>query len=282
MTENALDFILETLRTTDFNFQDNLKVLTMRSCNIDDHRFETLWFDVVPRFPNLSCLNLDLNRIESVQVIVDRIEKSDKQKTHFVVSNNSLRILHLENNPVVQDDDDSMFVLGRNPKEVAALVSFLATYNTIYRLSVDSFDSFCRRLDNNNYDERLLAYCKDVKYALTMNHAGRRIVESCRRGDKNNKPLPLSMWPYLLERAFETSDRIGGYETTNDPTGLHYLLCNGPALSSRTGFGGVTTSLFSSSSSNDDDDDDANGKNPNQRKLTDDVKGALARQDDRG
>ena len=76
----------------------------------------------------------------------------------------------------------------------------------------------------------------------------------------NKKLLPLSMRPNLLERAFNTSDRIAW---KNDPTGLHCLLCNGPALSSRTGFGGITTGIFSSSSSDgdDDDDDDAKGKN---------------------
>ena len=121
-----------------------------------------------------------------------------------------------------------IFSLRENSKEEAALLSFLETYNTIYDLGDISgrFNS------------------KDVKYALRINHAGRSIVES--RG--NMKPLLLSMWPNLLEKAFESRKAKG-------PTGLHCLLRNGPALANRIGFCGG--------------DGNAKEKNPNKRMITD-------------
>ena len=61
----------------------------------------------------------------------------------------------------------------------------------------------------------------DLKYALDINFAGRRVVED--RGDM--RPVPLSLWPKILTRAYD--------ELYNNPTVLYYLLRNGPALAGR-------------------------------------------------
>ena len=87
-------------------------------------------------------------------------------------------------------------------------------------------------------------------------------------------PLPRSMWPKILEKAFEPSDN---FSFAKDPTGVHYctyLLRNGPALASRTNFG-VASML--SSSSNGDGDAKGKGKNPYKHKFA-----VVTREDDRG
>ena len=86
-----------------------------------------------------------------------------------------------------------------------------------------------------------------MNYALRINHAGRRIVESLKKHieEKDNEfTFPESMWPNLLENAFQTSNRLGasitnsdGYDGDGDgdgfqvvkgkkknPTGLYYLV----------------------------------------------------------
>ena len=177
----------------------------------------------------MSFLGLADNDIECFQFVVDRI-KSDK--TRFV--SNSLRILNLEGNPITGGDDYTYI-----HADIFVARKFQGRGSTF---------EFSRNLQHHTvYDLGDISgrfNSKDVKYALRINHAGRSIVES--RG--NMKPLLLSMWPNLLEKAFESRKAKG-------PTGLHCLLRNGPALANRIGFCGG--------------DGNAKEKNPNKRMITD-------------
>jgi hypothetical protein len=96
----------------------------------------------------------------------------------------------------------------------------------------------------------------DVEYLLQINHAGRYLLEtngignnrnnrnstdnSGGSGDGNggigNRPVPLSLWPLILERSYSKSDKMyGAYpQLPKTATGMYYLLRNGPALSYRT------------------------------------------------
>jgi len=95
--------------------------------------------------------------------------------------------------------------LKEDPKEKAAILSLLETFNTISNLGF--------------IGSKVHAY-SDVEYALRINHAGRRIVE----GSHDATLLPPSVWPIALERVYEESYR-------DDPfTGLYYLLRHGPVL----------------------------------------------------
>jgi hypothetical protein len=65
----------------------------------------------------------------------------------------------------------------------------------------------------------------ETQYLLRINHCGRVLVE----GSKSQaRALPLSMWPTVLERAHKNYPREVGRDPT--PTGLFYLLRNGPVL----------------------------------------------------
>merc|ERR1712232_969334 len=97
-----------------------------------------------------------------------------------------------------------------------AMLKFLRILNTVYNLG----------------GSRKMHYCLEIEYALMMNHAGRCIVEkTCSSNydttDTNSNtdddttkqhrhdltrrlrsPLPLSVWPLLLERSYEKSGEI--------------------------------------------------------------------------
>jgi len=206
--EIETNYILDALRNLGVCLQSNLEEFRIKRCELNDNQLETLLFEVLPRFPNMNSLDLILNEIQSVESVVDRL-RSDK--TCFI--SKSIRYLNLQHNPIMK----KMMIEG-DPKETAAILSFLQTFNTVCNLGG------CKGGD----------YDPDVEYALRINHAGRNIVEG-----SGDRPLPLSVWPIVLERSFEKSGHI--YEERNEnrnlknPTGLYYLLRNGPALAGRVG-----------------------------------------------
>ena len=162
-------------------------------------------------------LNLDCNSIGSVQNIVDRIEND---RNCFI--SKSIRILGMGDNVISDNVMD-------NPKEKAALLGLLKSVNSIYDLGDSYYDS-------------------DVEYALLINHAGRRIVEGS-GGDSGGRSLPLSVWPTILERACNKSPPPTIFERASSkspikrhicPTGLYYLLRNGPVLFGRPDLGSTT------------------------------------------
>jgi len=160
--------------------------------------------------------------------------------------------------------------MEEDPKEKAAILIFLKTFNTVCNLE---------GFKKDDYDP-------DVEYALSINHAGRNIVEG--NGDR---PLPLSVWPIVLERSFEKSGYVKIYyddygtikEEQKHPTGLYYLLRNGPALVGRVGLVSNGTSRLLSSNEidddgndDDDDDDDDAKENPSKRCKLEESKGDSA------
>ena len=78
--------ILDALRTYvgDVSFRDNLKKIKMVFCKLDETHLETLLFDILPKFPNIFSLDLNFNRIESVQSIADRLKKDNDSTYSFV------------------------------------------------------------------------------------------------------------------------------------------------------------------------------------------------------
>ena len=267
MEENKTDTILDFLRTLDPSFQSSLKTLEMDECGVNDAHLETLFFEIMPKFENLYDVDFSNNNIRSVRPIVDRIENdicfgdylTKLQMSDFEVDGGSqltrmlqslptfpsVHALVLYNNELnktlqtvrggekIKFDKNrfiskSIRILGlcgngdfhnakEDLKEKAALLSLLKSVSNIYNLSGYGYDS-------------------DVEYMLRINHAGRRILEGSRSGGRS---FPLSVWPTVLERAFNKSNNIYEYHSysdqeAKDPTGLFYLLCNGPVLLGRT------------------------------------------------
>jgi len=173
----------------------------------------------------------------------------------------------------------------QDPQEKAALLDLLATFRTIYRLEGRS----------------LHTYDADIQYALLINHAGRRLLEDVdeeileRRSSSsssnnsivdmngtsrnsnfvvNNRhpPFPLSMWPIVLFRSYRESGYIyavlSARRKHKDPTGIYFLLRNGPALAGRPGFGGGTAAAESAAGSSTSSTNNINCNNDNDRVNT--------------
>ena len=67
---------------------------------------------------------------------------------------------------------------------------------------LQSYDSIC---NITGYIEQ--HYDSDIKYALNINHAGRKRIVEASALSANGRSLrfPLSIWPTVLERAYEIS-----------------------------------------------------------------------------
>ncbi|OEU07433.1 hypothetical protein FRACYDRAFT_251238 [Fragilariopsis cylindrus CCMP1102] len=213
-----VSFIIDSLRTNDVCFYNSLKHLELHGCLMEQDSFEILMLEIVPKFRDLKSLNLQNNNIKSFLPIVDSI----KNDTTFVPSK-SLRVLNLNRNDVLEKMED-------DPIEKAALLCLLGTFNAIDNVVGGPVDF----LDDS-----------DVEYALRINHAGRRIVVKVDGGSNNDDDgkaiVPISLWPVILERAYEKScdTHDSAWESEKEKTkkkkksatGIYYLLREvGPAL----------------------------------------------------
>ena len=197
----------------------------MQSFKLKEEGLENLLFDILPRFPNLQEIEVDYNEIRSLQMIASRIKQ-----TQMAIPDNCLRKLVIVYNTVdakIQNDD---------PKEKEALLTI-----------INAFDEICCL---GSYDDDQ-EYSPDVEYLLRINHAGRKFItggeerggttanDNNNSRDNNiinnsNRPLPPpikpGLWPTILERAYEKSDKIVR-GNTKCATGMFYLLRNGSVLS---------------------------------------------------
>jgi hypothetical protein len=195
--KDQTDIFLEFLRTLDPVFKSKLKCLDMHMCKIDENRLKILMFEIVPKFEDLAVLLLYDNEIESIENLVDSMEN---YSPHSI--SKSIRRLDLTDNPI-------FLSRGTNSiSEQKAILSLLNTYKSVCSLGYISNDDL---IDPG------------IQYAMMINQVGRSIVE-------DNRDLPLSVWPTLLERADEKSgDYFGHWEKReNTRAGLYYLVRNAP------------------------------------------------------
>ncbi|VEU36052.1 unnamed protein product [Pseudo-nitzschia multistriata] len=174
LQNSEIDSFLGRLRTTNVRFREKLRYLTIDSSKLNDRQLETLLIDVLPSFSSVNYLNLYRNKIQSCQSVVNRIHKDDGIR--FVP--NSIVAASFRGNPIEE-------TIRSDRREKSAMLSLLKTFSTIINLG---------KFHEGDYDP-------DVEYALRINHAGRSIIE----GETDVRCLPLSIWPFLLEKAFRNS-----------------------------------------------------------------------------
>jgi len=136
----------------------------------------------------------------------------DIQALNALYPSKVLQVLNLYDTPVMEK-------MKEDSKEREAVLSLLKTRSSICNLGG-------RKKDD---------YPADVECALKCNHAGRNVTF-------DDKSIPLSLWPTILEMAHEKSnDRIYDKqyyeEKEKNPTGLYYLLREGPVLFGRAELG---------------------------------------------
>jgi hypothetical protein len=196
--------------------------------------------EIVPKLRNLRSLNLSNNNIEFFLPIMNII----KNEASFLPST-SLRVLDIHNNPVFKK-------IKEDPDEKAAVLSLLGTFSGISNLG---------GYHKSDYDS-------DIEYALRINHAGRRIVvkaaiDGSGGNDAGKAVVPISLWPTILERAYEKSSVdiyynpfINKEAMKKNATGIYYLLREvGPALL-LAGQRRTDVCIISKDIVNDDKDDD--------------------------
>lgn len=211
-----IDSVLDFLYTTSPPFRNKLGVLRLVRCRLEENQAGAIIQNILPTFPNLKSLSLCYNKIKSVRAIVERI-KNDSTG----VRSKSLHTLNLEEN-------DIMKIIKKQPKEKAALLDLLRILPTIYRIGWMSEAKY---------------YDSDVQSLLRINHAGRYLLEghtnnnSTNAGNSTGEQIrvsgyqqsllpPLSLWPIILNRAYEKSKDV--FYGEKDATGLNYLIRNGP------------------------------------------------------
>jgi hypothetical protein len=164
-TDKIVDFLCSV---EDACFKYSIKRLNMQNCKMDENILETIMAKICPKFVNLSELRLHSNnQIKTIQNIVNKIENNDT--TEFVP-------LNLCSNPIFEKMKEG------DPEEKMAMLSFLQSCNSIYNIG----GSMRYRCDT------------DIKYALRINHAGRKRIVEGSAGTRSLRRFPLSMWPTVL------------------------------------------------------------------------------------
>jgi hypothetical protein len=216
--QNEIDFILNILQSPGLCFAETLRSIefTGGHCQMKDHHLETLFFQIVPRFPNLNKMEFlgSTLKIMSFKVIADRI-RSEKSCLSL---NKSLRCVRFFG----YYSSEELVQINEDPGIKGALLTFLQSYVTIDHIDIP----------------RGIKIYPEWEYALIRNMVGRRILrESGVWSDGNgSSSLPLSIWPLVLQRAQEKCDKkftCQQSRTSAKATGIYYLLREGPALVGR-------------------------------------------------
>lgn len=258
---------LEGIRSNTATCQ-NLQTLDLKYCGLRQEDLEDLFFDsLLPnshRYPQLTVLDLANNDIDSLQKIAERIacipnnnnidgggEGGDVNGMTTANTNIRLRQLILTRNPVLERTETS--------EEHNSIVTVLKYFQELGCLG------FPRCSDSNGKGncggrgkKRLKAWHPELEYWLRINRCGRVLVEGRmqqQRGvgggtsrtndslvdDDYGDVIALSIWPRVLERAYQTAN-YGVFQEdlytseddipyrANRATGLFYLLRHKPDL----------------------------------------------------
>jgi len=241
-----------------------LKHLTWTHSGITDESLEQLlWKVVLPHHPNLSSIDVSGNRIRSIQFLFERCGKGmypsilmgdtwtmgsndsptsediHRQKRHDEIFYHPLRVLNLEHNPVLRHRIS-------NHREIDAFELLLRHCFPLLGSLTPSWESWDARIEyvlRINRGGRVLVEGNSMPTALsTLQELRSSSIDSV---DGNNRTLiketvlseklvrnkiPLSVWPYVLHRAYKTS-ASGFLSHAQDATAIYYMIRNGSALS---------------------------------------------------
>ncbi len=241
-----------------------LKHLTWTHSGITDECLEQLlWKVVLPHHPNLSSIDVSGNRIRSIQFLFERCGKGmypsilmgdtwtmgsndsptsediHRQKRHDEIFYHPLRVLNLEHNPVLRHRIS-------NHREIDAFELLLRHCFPLLGSLTPSWESWDARIEyvlRINRGGRVLVEGNSMPTALsTLQELRSSSIDSV---DGNNRTLiketvlseklvrnkiPLSVWPYVLHRAYKTS-ASGFLSHAQDATAIYYMIRNGSALS---------------------------------------------------
>ena len=201
--------ILKMLTTFDFCTKERLKKISLCSDPLSADNVETLFFQVVPRFPNLTTLELS-NQIASnanaFEAIANRIEREGSSD----VSTSLRCVVFME---IIHFDSNLKRVIG----------TLLQHFASIAEIRV-------RGVNRN------ILLDDELGFPLLRNIVGWRRLEG--------KEIPLAIWPMLLHRAQIKIDEYPDNRYSESSrwqcmkeSGIYYLLREGSALIGRRDLG---------------------------------------------
>ncbi len=201
----------------------------MNYCMESEEELAVFLFDVLPVVSKLTTFSIQSNKVKSFQGIAKQLlasktatagrlrklylgsYKCDTPRDDYIVRQS----LHCRIVPEARDESQRQ----EERMEVEAVKTFLVAYREL--------QNFIR------HNTWFFSYYRGwnlrpaLKHQIAINHAGRVLVE--RR--KNAKPLPLSVWPIVLARAWKfTADETTPHYTKTSANGVYYLLRNVEAL----------------------------------------------------
>lgn len=193
----------------------NLEYLNLSSYVIEsEDDLAMVLFDVLPLFPKLTKFSVGWHKIKSFLNIAQRISDNDLSR---VTPGSRIRRLHFG----VFKPDEPVVQFIHDPIEVEAMKTILSAFKELYAISgLESLIAEQRDLDSH------------VDYLIRINCAGRVLIEKKEDGTSTNPDIPLSVWPFVLERAWKRysfrEGRLSDYDIC--PEGIYYLLQNIQAL----------------------------------------------------
>ena len=200
---NTIKYVIQDMKNEPISLK-NIQTISFSCSEFTEEHLEDFLFNIMPTtMSQLHTLDLWSNHIQSVTKIAVRCKKEEQQRRQQQSLNtNTLTYLDLHCNPV-------MILSKTDPKEREGLVTVLNTFKNISSLGAS----------------RTGQYHPDIEYLLRINQAGR---------GRLTKSVPLNVWPFILERAYNKSNEIYGsdfcYDKEKSPVGMYYLLRHGPLL----------------------------------------------------
>ena len=203
LDKDKLNKIISSLQDSELKFCQSLTTLSFYdSAGVDDDGFETLLFEVSPRFPNLR--NLDLFRcdIKSLRGVEKKIRELGS------VFNTKLKRLDLYDNPIFSKgiivSSECEFTKSRLKEidsvvEKSAILLLLNTFDTISNLG---------GMLGDQYDP-------DIEGALRNNLMNRSFTDE---GIAGTWPSNAALWPFMLEKVYNNSWKV--YHKMNFVYGL--------------------------------------------------------------
>ncbi|KAG7354824.1 hypothetical protein IV203_004180 [Nitzschia inconspicua] len=193
LRENLIDDLLDP----SVRFKKSLEILDIEGGDLLEEDVAKIFSKVLPQYPKLQRIFIPNNLIRSLTPII-------KAQPKVIPPTIRLRQLNLLGNPVLHrtfvERDDV-------PIEQANLLRLVALHEELVNLGRGITESeVCTT-------ETLLM--------LDLNEGGRVLLS------KRFRPIPLSVWPIVLERA----NRMQGYHPSNNI--VYHLLRHGPALGKR-------------------------------------------------
>lgn len=170
----------------------------MTYCELNEDDLKRFMFEKRERFPNLRTLDISGNQIDSFCGIDDKINENPMRSSlssccsqSLTRRDNNLRLLGLGGNPVFKYRMINNLVHHTmKPKDSAALLGLLHTFNGISNLGLELFSS----------------YEPDVEHVLRINYAGRKHITmgggdvEISIGSTVTPNMNQALWPFYYWR----------------------------------------------------------------------------------